>query len=181
MVTKIYLIENCYNDPNKVYIGKTKNCRKNDHKQKFGKQIIYTIIDTIDSTNKKDWTPIESYWIEQFKHWGFLVLNQNTGGGGLTHRTKESIYNQIKKQTGSKQTLETCKKRSDSTKGKSKPKGFSEKLKNRIYSPETLEKMRLAKIGKSSSRKGKTISEEHKKAISQSLKGRISPNKKTQF
>jgi len=96
MSTKIYLVENCYDDPNKVYIGKTKNCRKNDHKQKYGKQIIYTIIDEINSDNKKDWTPIESYWIEQFKAWGFYVLNQNTGGGGPTYRTKEFIDNQIK-------------------------------------------------------------------------------------
>ena len=178
MFTKIYLVENCYNNHNWVYIGKTKNCRKNDHKQKFGKQITYTIIDEINSNDKNDWTPIESYWIEQFKVWGFSVLNKNTGGGGPAYRTKEFIDNQIKRQTGSKQTQETCNKRSESTKGKPKPEGFAEKLKNRKYSPETLEKMRLAKIGKSSNRKGKSISEEHKKAISQALKGRISPNKK---
>ena len=178
MATKIYLVENCYNNPNWVYIGKTKNCRKNDHKQKYGKQINYTIIDYINSDDKKDWTPIESYWIEQFKVWGFNVLNQNTGGGGPAYRTQEFINNQIKRQTGHKQSIETCLKRSESTKGKPKPEGFSEKLKNRKYSPETIEKMRLAKIGKSSNRKGKPISEEHKKAISKALKGRISPNKK---
>lgn len=178
MATKIYLVENCYNNPDWVYIGKTKNCRKNDHKQKFGKEIIYTIIDYINSDDKKDWTPIESYWIEQFKVWGFNVLNQNTGGGGPAYRTQEFINNQIKRQTGHKQSIETCLKRSESTKGKPKPEGFSEKLKNRKYSPETLEKMKLAKIGKPSNHKGKPISEEHKKAISQALKGRISPNKK---
>jgi hypothetical protein len=178
MATKIYLVENCYNNPSWVYIGKTKNCRKNDHKQKFGKEIIYTIIDYINSDDKKDWTPIESYWIEQFKVWGFNVLNQNTGGGGPAYRNQEFINNQIKRQTGHKQSIETCLKRSESTKGKPKPEGFSEKLKNRKYSPETLEKMKLAKIGKPSNRKGKPISEEHKKAISQALKGRISPNKK---
>ena len=178
MATKIYLVENCYNNPNWIYIGKTKNCRKNDHKQKFGKEIIYTIIDEINSDNKKDWTPIESYWIEQFKVWGFNVLNQNTGGGGPAYRTQEFIHNQVKRMTGTKQSIETCKKRSESTKGKPKPEGFSEKLKNRKYSPETIEKMRLARIGKPSSRKGKPISKEHKKAISKALKGRISPNKK---
>ena len=41
----IYLVENCYNDPNKVYIGKTKSSRKSDHKRKFGDKIVYTVID----------------------------------------------------------------------------------------------------------------------------------------
>lgn len=27
-MTKIYLVENCYGDSNKVYIGKTKNSRR---------------------------------------------------------------------------------------------------------------------------------------------------------
>jgi hypothetical protein len=30
-ITKIYLVENCYGDPNKVYIGKTINSRKKVH------------------------------------------------------------------------------------------------------------------------------------------------------
>ena len=32
-ITYIYLVTNCYNDPNKVYIGKTKNTRKNNIRQ----------------------------------------------------------------------------------------------------------------------------------------------------
>jgi hypothetical protein len=178
MSTKIYLVSNIDNDPNKIYIGKTKKCRKNDHKRKYGQQIEYTIINEVNSEVKKEWTPIESYWIEQFKVWGFNVINKNLGGGGPSHRTKESISNQIERMLGSKQSIETCKKRSESTKGKPKPLDFSKKLKNRKYSQETLDKMRLAKLGKPSNRKGKTISEEHKQAISQSLKGRVSPNKK---
>ena len=48
-MTKIYLVENCYGDLNKVYIGKTKNSRENNHKNTYGDQIIYTIIDEIPS------------------------------------------------------------------------------------------------------------------------------------
>jgi hypothetical protein len=81
-ITKIYLVTNCYNDPNKVYIGKTKNNRNSNHKKTFGKNIIYTEVDEINSLNKKDWEPLESYWIEQFRQWGFDVLNKNKGGGG---------------------------------------------------------------------------------------------------
>ena len=32
-ITYIYLVENCYGDPNKVYIGKTKNSRKTQHQK----------------------------------------------------------------------------------------------------------------------------------------------------
>lgn len=32
-MTKIYLVSNIDNDPNKVYIGKTKNSREYNHKK----------------------------------------------------------------------------------------------------------------------------------------------------
>jgi hypothetical protein len=90
-ITKIYLVTNIDNDPNKVYIGKTKNLsRKADHKRKFGKQITFDYIDEIDSLEYKDWQPVESYWIEQFKQWGFMIVNNNNGGGGPITHTAES-------------------------------------------------------------------------------------------
>jgi hypothetical protein len=100
MITHIYLIENIEPNTNKVYIGKTKdlhkNNRKNHHRWKLGKQIIYTYIDQVNSLERKDWEPIESYWIEQFKQWGFEVINKNKGGGGpeyLTNEQKDKIKN----------------------------------------------------------------------------------------
>ena len=100
MITHIYLIENIELNTNKVYIGKTKdsykNNRKNHHKWKFGKQILFTYIDQINSTERKDWEQVESYWIEQFKQWGFDVINKNKGGGGpgyLTEEQKDKIKN----------------------------------------------------------------------------------------
>ena len=89
-VTHIYLVENCYGDPNKVYIGKTKNSRENDHKRKFGKQIIYNFIDQVNSLDKKDWEPLEKYWIQQFKAWGFEIINKNNGGGGSEYCSEET-------------------------------------------------------------------------------------------
>jgi hypothetical protein len=89
-ITKIYLVENCYGDSNKVYIGKTKNNRKSSHKNTFGNQIIYTYIDEIESTNREDWKPLESYWIEQFRQWGFEVMNKNKGGNGPNYLNKNS-------------------------------------------------------------------------------------------
>ena len=84
-ITYIYLIENIPGGT--IYIGKTVNPtnRKHDHKAKFGTQIQFTIIDQIESINKEDWTPLEKYWISQFKSWGFTLLNKNDGGGGSSN------------------------------------------------------------------------------------------------
>jgi hypothetical protein len=92
-MTKIYLVENCYGDSNKVYLGKTKNNRYNNHKSRFGDSIKYTVIDEIESLDKEDWKPLESYWILQFKVWGFNVLNKNKGGGGPSYLTDEQKKN----------------------------------------------------------------------------------------
>jgi hypothetical protein len=89
-ITKIYLVTNIDNDPNKVYIGKTKNSRKYNHKKTFGSQITYNYIDEINSLNREEWEPLESYWIEQFKQWGFEVVNKNKGGGGPTNHSNLS-------------------------------------------------------------------------------------------
>ena len=89
-ITKIYLVTNCYGDPNKVYIGKTKGSRKYPHIRNFGKQITYNFIDETNSLNSKDWKPLESFWIEYFKFLGFEVLNKNKGGNGPSFHTKKT-------------------------------------------------------------------------------------------
>lgn len=97
-MTYIYLVENCYNDPNKMYIGKTIKSRKRAHKLTYGKQITYTIIDQTSSLDHKDWKPLESYWIEQFRQWGFDMLNQNSGGGGVQKHSIETKNKMSEKQ-----------------------------------------------------------------------------------
>jgi len=93
-LTRIYLITNCYGDPNKVYIGKEKSdkirSRKGDHKNTYGKNIIFTYIDEINSFKCHEWLPLEKYWIEQFKCWGFEIMNKNRGGGGVDFMSDES-------------------------------------------------------------------------------------------
>ena len=88
----IYLITNIDNNPNNVYIGKSINkiWRKHAHNRTYGKNIVYSIIDEINSSI---WEEIESYWIEQFKCWGFNVQNKNNGGGGVK---KHSYLTKIK-------------------------------------------------------------------------------------
>jgi hypothetical protein len=102
-ITYIYLVENCFNDPNHVYIGKTKNPkdRKTSHKKTYGRQIIYTIIDQVNSLNHKDWKPIETMWIQSFIGWGFDVQNiKKEGGSGSNEWTEEQKNNRRGKGTG---------------------------------------------------------------------------------
>lgn len=98
-ITYIYLVENIDNNPYKVYIGKSKSLssRKSKHQTTYGSNIVFTIIDEIPSLSKYKWEPLESYWIEQFKHWGFDVINKNKGGGGIEFRTEECLNRIIPK------------------------------------------------------------------------------------
>ena len=68
------------------YVGKANDVvrRKHKHHQTYGNDITLTIIDKVE-----DWKYWEEYWIEQFKTWGFTLLNQNKGGGGPEQYTEE--------------------------------------------------------------------------------------------
>lgn len=91
-ITKIYLVTNCYGDPNKVYIGKTINdSREGNHRRTYGKQITFDYIDEVNSTSRKYWKPLETYWIEQFRQWGYEVINKNKiGGSGPEFQTSDT-------------------------------------------------------------------------------------------
>jgi len=102
--TRIYLVTNCYEDPNKIYIGKEKypktTKRLYNHRKRFGKNIYFGYIDEINSLSKLYWEPLETFWIEQFRQWGFDIQNKNNGGGGvITHNeiSKQKIVNKISK------------------------------------------------------------------------------------
>ena len=137
-MTKIYLVSNINNDPNTVYIGKTKNSRKNDHRYRLGKNIIYKEIDRIDSFKKEDWKPLETKWIKHYKDLGYNVLNENEGGGGPnqhTLRAKQNIGKKVSRKLkgrtspmkGKKHTEQTRKQQSLSAIGKHKGGGFTGK------------------------------------------------------
>lgn len=135
-MTYIYLIENCYGKSNNVYIGKCThpNTRKSQHIKKYGSNLIFTIIDNINSLSKYDWKPLESYWIQQFRQWGFNVLNKNDGGGGPSFRSQEFIDRLRANRIGTKHTSETRSKMSVSN-SKPKPDGFGDKLKKPNKNP----------------------------------------------
>lgn len=148
-MTYIYLIENCYDDPNKVYVGKTTSSRKHQHKKTYGYNIKYTVIDEVNSLETEDWKPIETLYIQLFKSWGFELMNtQLYGGSGK-----------------SKHTDDTCLKMSLAKKGKPKPEGFGEAQSKRLKgikkpsmqgkTPNGIEKAWEANRGKTSKWKGK--------------------------
>jgi hypothetical protein len=98
-MTYIYILEK---DHIPFYVGKTKHLirRKHKHYQTYGKDIELIIIDEVT-----DWKYWESYWIEQFKSWGFILTNQNKGGGGpeqYTEEQKQKMRKPRKEGTGEK-------------------------------------------------------------------------------
>ncbi len=80
---KIYVLEK--NDI-PFYVGKAKDAtkRKHAHRRTYGLDIQSYIIDEVE-----DWKYWESFWIEQFKQWGFKLENKNNGGGGPSSYTEE--------------------------------------------------------------------------------------------
>lgn len=84
------------------YIGKTKNpkSREADWKREYNEDLKFFIIDEVDNN---EWKIGECYWIEQFKQWGFNLINQNKGGGGLEKHSDETIEKIRLKKIGVKQ------------------------------------------------------------------------------
>jgi CRISPR/Cas system-associated exonuclease Cas4 (RecB family) len=187
-MTKIYLVTNCYGDPNKVYIGKTKNSRENNHKKTYGKNIVYTYIDEVASLNRKDWGPIESYWIEQFRQWGFEVVNPRKKGGGGPEFQTEEAKRKIQKSANEREykkewTEKMLENRIHSNcgypKGVKRPVEFGEKI---SHHPTRNKKISEGNKGKKKPQTGIKLqgipkTEQHKQNISHSSKGKTRNNK----
>lgn len=128
---KIYYLHREDNIP--FYVGYTKHLknRLNDHRRKKGNSIELVVIDECLEENKKI---IETMYIQLFKSWGFKLENQNAGGGGPSCHTKESIerYKNWRKDKkpmlNKKHSEETRKRISNATKGKPKPEGFGDMM-----------------------------------------------------
>jgi len=82
-MTKIYVLEK---NGIPFYVGKAKDStrRKHSHRRTYGLDIQSYVIDEVE-----DWKFWESYWIEQFRCWGFKLENKNNGGGGPSNYTEE--------------------------------------------------------------------------------------------
>jgi group I intron endonuclease len=206
-MTYIYILS----DGNEIrYVGKTKfisnryrshineSKKKRTHKEKWinkvllnGGKIIIEILDMCDDDISND---IESYWISQFKCWGFNLVNGTIGGDGgspmlgkkHTNLTKskmsETAKSQIRNFGGWNKNLKMSDdfkvKISDANKGRvlslDTKKKISEKLKGVKKGPmsnETKLKISEKKIGLVSPNKGKIFDENVRKNMSLSKLG----------
>jgi hypothetical protein len=136
---KIYVLEK---NGIPFYIGKAKDPirRKHTHRRIYGLDIQSYIIDEVE-----EWKYWESYWIEQFKQWGFKLENKNNGGGGPSSYTEE----QKQKMKGPRPG--TGEKISKTLKERNHSQYYTEEVKN--------------KISKKNKGKPKPFSDEHKKAM----------------
>lgn len=122
---KIYILER---NGVPFYIGKAKNPirRYHGHRKTFGLDIEFNIIDEVE--NWKFW---ESYWIEQFLQWGFILENKNNGGGGPSSYTEEQkmkMRKPRKKGTGEK-ISKTLKERNH-------PQYYTDEVREKMSAPQ---------------------------------------------
>lgn len=81
---------------------KTSNSHKNNWINKLLNENLKPKIDFLDEVPVEQWEDYEIYWIEQFKQWGFNLLNTCEGGEGaktgpLSKSHKQKISNSVKK------------------------------------------------------------------------------------
>lgn len=104
----IYTLSSSSNPNDIRYIGKTKNIKdrirrhiskyylnlEDNYKNRWIKSELNKgnkiLIEEIDLVQDGYWKESEKYWIEQFRNWGFRLVNTTEGGDGLV-LTKEII------------------------------------------------------------------------------------------
>jgi hypothetical protein len=140
----IYYLHRGNNVP--FYIGKTVNLldRLREHKNIKGK----CFIEVLEEVQINEWIEKEKFYIKKYIDLGYMLINQNLGGGGSKIGTKKHTKE-------SKEKLKTSrlgKKLSEETKNKiytiDRNKKISESLKGRIFHKEHLEKLSKAKMNK---------------------------------
>jgi predicted GIY-YIG superfamily endonuclease len=89
------------------YIGKTKNpkerfhnhCNKLHNKHTHKRNWINSLrnqglkpkMNILDEVTESEWKYWEKFWIEQFRQWGFNLVNHTSGGDGLTTGNQTSF------------------------------------------------------------------------------------------
>jgi len=135
-IIKIYYLHKGNNIP--FYVGETSqslNARLNNHKRRLGKEIQIELIEEVENENWRFW---EKYWINQFKVWGFNLINKNEGGGGVNKGTPKHTFESRKKISNSRIGI----KYSEESKQK-----ISRALLGKKQSIETCELKRIKRLG----------------------------------
>lgn len=155
-----------------VYESKHRKNHKCNWINKLIRENVKPKIKLIDTVSEDNWEFWETYWIEQFKTWGFKLVNQTPGGEGYKHsdETKEkiSIANSGKNHYfyGKNHTKESKEKISKSLKGNQYAKGFK-------HSEETKKKVR--KNTKEYYKKNPRTKEHNKKIADSNSKVKANP------
>jgi group I intron endonuclease len=168
--------------------------------RKYGEDNFdFLIIETFDIYNVDILNEREQYWIKfynSFMDWSDGGYNMTTGGGSceVSHERCQKISESLKGQVrlwargkpsgakGKKWSEESRQKVSEALKGHyaaMKGKHFSKKYceKHRArYTPEVREKMRQSHLGQVPGNKGKPMSAEARKKMSDAKKGKPAPN-----
>jgi hypothetical protein len=182
--TFIYSLED--ENGNIRYIGKSNNPlrrlsnhlsdKRNLHKVNWIncllKRNIKPIVNIVDEVSNENWQYWEIYWIQQFKAWGFNLLNATKGGDGPDSLTQigenngfhGKIHTQESKlkMRNSKLGIKFINRKSVDEKCR---KEMSERNKDKNLSEETKRKI-------SEANKGKITSEDNKRKISEANKGK---------
>ena len=164
-------------DPNTSevrYVGKTNNLRRRmylhiaetktskTHKANWIKSLIdknqKPVMDVLEICNEDDWVFLESYWISQFRCWGFNLCNLTNGGDGVKMWTDEMRKKMSEVKTGCEVW--------------NKGVPMSDIVK---------EKLSKAKIGCESAFKGKSHTDEFKISKSRQMKEYYKDNKSNMF
>jgi hypothetical protein len=167
-MTKIYYKHRFDNIP--YYIGKTRKTKlEYRYSLKQGRGVEFDLV-LIDEVPDNEWRFWESYWIEQFKVWGFQLENKNNGGGGLDTHTEEVKERIRQKNSRPNPLISKQKKNHPCYSDPSFSKKISEgKQKSSFkYSDESKLKMRLSKLGT----KVGPNTPEHAKKISEGKMGK---------
>jgi group I intron endonuclease len=83
------------NNPKRRYYKHCSKSKKKTHKVNWINKLLNEnkkpILEVIDEVLVEDWSFWESYWICQFKTWGFKLINNTNGGDGCTFANKTSF------------------------------------------------------------------------------------------
>lgn len=123
-----------------IYESKNRKNHKCNWINKLNKKGDTPIIKLLDIVSEDDWEFWEIYWIEQFKAWGFNLVNETPGGEGYRH--SEETREKIKKANsgenhyfyGKNHSKDSKEKISKSLEGNQHAKGFkhSEETKKKV-------------------------------------------------
>lgn len=162
-----------YMKGNQAYVGRTRDIDRRKAEHRFYNRFIgweHSVIDSVDSDRREDWAPLEIYWIEQFRQWGYLLKNTTKGGDGMIYQSDQTKSKMSATLKGKPKSSEHIANISAALKGRTLSEEHIAKLsaagKNRTHSEESKSKMSAARKGKP----GRIQSEETKAKLSAARK-----------